>query len=142
MDRHRAFVKADIVDATLLPFRRMADRFEMAVFAYCFMPDHAHWVLEGRSARAELPRFARFGKQLSGYAYSRVAGRRLWQDGYYDHIIRDEQALWPIVRYVLENPIRKGLVRDVREYPFVGSFEYSLDQLLDRAYSDCQSSQN
>ena len=36
-----------------------------------------------------------------------------------------------VAKYVLENPIRAGLVKRVEDYPFVGSLKYSLADLLD-----------
>ena len=39
-----------------------------------------------------------------------------------------------VVRYVIENPVRKGLVTEARHYPFTGSAVYSLDALVEYAY--------
>ena len=36
----------------------------------------------------------------------------------------DEDHCNPRSRYVLENPVRKGLTQDLREYPFKGSTLY------------------
>ena len=32
-----------------------------------------------------------------------------WHKSYYDHIIRDEIALYNIRKYIIENPVREGL---------------------------------
>jgi REP element-mobilizing transposase RayT len=37
-----------------------------------------------------------------------TAGTAVWQRGYYEHIIRNEQALDAIRRYIAENPLRWG----------------------------------
>ncbi|MEK6776328.1 MAG: transposase [bacterium] len=42
----------------------------------------------------------------------------VWDRQYYEHGIRNEKALMQTVRYCLENPVRKGLVEDFRNYPF------------------------
>ena len=54
-----------------------------------------------------------------------------WQRYGYERIVREDENMLDVARYVLQNPIRAGLVIDVREYPFVGSRRFSLDQLLD-----------
>jgi hypothetical protein len=35
------------------------------------------------------------------------------------------------VRYILANPIRSGLAKNMNEYPFSGSGVFSLEQLMD-----------
>jgi hypothetical protein len=37
------------------------------------------------------------------------------------------------VRYILENPVRAGLVDDPRAYPLMGSTKYDIDSLLETA---------
>lgn len=51
-----------------------------------------------------------------------------WQKDFYDHIIRDERELHRQIKYVLENPVRKGMVSDGRRYPFKGSTIFNLDE--------------
>src|SRR5688572_8883696 len=53
-------------------------------------------------------------KQLAGYAHKRRTGELLWQPSYYDHVLRDDEETSSAVRYVLENPVRKGLVKTSR----------------------------
>ena len=67
-------------------------------------------------------------KQKSGFL---LAGQGLrWQKNYYDHILLTEEEIRKHIRYVLENPVRKGLILDWREYPFKGSTCYDLNCLF------------
>ena len=68
-------------------------------------------------------------KQRAGYQHKRRNGESLWQESYYDHVLRDDEDIDRTVRYVLENPVRKGLVLEFDEYPFSGSAIYSKEQL-------------
>ena len=43
----------------------------------------------------------------------------VWQEGYYDHGLRDDEDYRAGVRYVMQNPIRAGLVRRVEDYPYI-----------------------
>jgi putative transposase len=63
-------------------------------------------------------------KQLTGYEFKRENGKRLWQKSYYDHILRKQESVAKVVRYILENPVRKGLPTHPEEYPFSGSLEF------------------
>ncbi len=41
----------------------------------------------------------------------------MWQKGFHDHAIREEEDLRAVARYVVANPVRAGLVQSVRDYP-------------------------
>ena len=111
------------------------------VSAYCCMPDHVHVLLEGSAvdaahgpcrahalACADLRRVMNAWKQKTGYAHMRATGSRLWQSGYYDHVLREDEDRLRGMAYLLANPLRAGLVRDVRQYPFWGSGVWDRDQ--------------
>jgi hypothetical protein len=81
-----------------------------------------------------LPRFIAKWKQKSGFAYRESTGIALWQGGYFDHVLRDEENRDALVRYIIANPIRAGLVLDVRDYPFWGSGVCSRDALIETLF--------
>ena len=58
-------------------------------------------------------------------------GSKLWQNGYYDHVLRKDEDRLGIIAYLLSNPLRAGLVSDLRRYPFWGSGVWERDQLLE-----------
>ena len=65
--RARHFTDPAVVTLVLLQFLQAAASEGFAVIAYCFMPDHVHLVVVGRSATSELPRFVKLAKQRSGF---------------------------------------------------------------------------
>ena len=69
-------------------------------------------------------------RQRSGHRYRRQFGSRIWQEGYYDRVLREEDDTLEIARYIAANPVRAGLCQDTREYPYLGSSCYSLDVLV------------
>ncbi len=60
----------------------------------------------------------RIFKQRSSFAIKKIVGKKLWQRSYYDHVVRRAESLEEICKYILENPVRKGLVENYREYPY------------------------
>ena len=118
--RRRIFTTALAVDPVLEQFRKTAATEQFAIIAYCFMPDHVHLLVEGMRDDSDLRRFAKLAKQRSGAAHAISTRERLWQEGYYDHVLRDGENTRGIVRYVLENPVRAGLVLSPSEYPYLG----------------------
>ncbi len=95
------------------------------------MPDHLHLLVEGRDVDADLRLFIGEFKQRSAFQYRRATNRILWQKRYYDHVLRNEESTETIARYILRNPVRAGIVGDPRQYPFLGSSVYLLDDLLE-----------
>lgn len=128
--RHRVFSSASTVADVHEQFRHTATRNGVAIFAYCFMPDHLHLLCEARRIDSNLVAFVHDAKQRSGYAFARRTGDRLWQEGFYDHVLRDEEGVLSVVRYIVANPVRAGLAREVGEYPFCGSDVFSMDEIL------------
>ena len=120
-DRATIFTDGDSVTAALTQILRAASEEGIAIIAYCFMPDHLHLIAEGLTEQSDLKKFVRRAKQYSGYAHSQRTRQRLWQRYGYEHVIRDNENLRQIVRYVIENPVRAGLVQHPRDYPFLGS---------------------
>ncbi len=45
-------------------------------------------------------------------------------------MLQDDELTLVVAKYILENPIRAGLVGRVEDYPFVGSLMYGLRDLL------------
>jgi putative transposase len=99
------------------------------------MPDHVHLVLEGRSETADLCRSMDRWKQMTGYWHQRQNGCPLWMSGYHDHVLRDHESVVDYVRYVLENPVKAGLAKQVGEYRFAGSDVFSDEEIREMVRS-------
>jgi len=71
---------------------------------------------------------------LSGFHCKQRNGSALWQRYSYEHVIRHDQRFAGKIRYALENPVRAKLVTSPRDYPYLGSATYTLEQLFDLAF--------
>ena len=101
-----------------------------------FMPDHLHLLVEGRCVSSDCRRFINRAKQFSGFHYAKAFGHRLWQRYGFERVLRDDEATLSVARYILENPLRAGLVERVEDYPFVGSCVYTLPEILEAVSTD------
>ena len=128
--RRPLFRSANVVQAILLQIRKTSELLDVALIAYCFMPDHLHLLVAAASENTDITTFVKRFKQLAGFTYKKTHGQPLWQPGYHDRILRDDEASVAVARYVLENPVRAGLVCKIGEYPFAGSDVYDLAGLL------------
>ena len=138
--RQRVFVTPERVDLVLLQIERSVSEESFAIVAYCFMPDHLHLLIEGRAESSDCRRFIRRAKQFSGFHYSKTFGHRLWQRYGFERVLRDDQPTLGVARYILENPLRARLVQRVEDYPFGGSRQYSLPEILEAVSTDVRRS--
>ncbi len=95
---------------------------------YLFMPNHCHLLVEGKSDESDLWKCIVEFKRKSGYWLSRNQYSQEWQKDFYDHILRREDDLEKQVRYILGNPLRKGIVEDWNTYPYKGSTLYDFSK--------------
>ncbi len=78
---------------------------------YVVMPNHVHMVVvlggtpDGRTMCAPTADLSRIMRMMKGAVTKRV-GRKIWQRGYYDHIIRDEADYQRIWSYIETNPAK------------------------------------
>jgi len=111
------------------------DRKVFDLFAYCIMPNHVHLVCQivspqddrndnPASGKDEYPiMLHKIMKSLKGYtAYQAnlILGRKgtFWQEENYDHVARDAKELDRIIQYVINNPVKAGLVKNWEEWPW------------------------
>jgi putative transposase len=78
---------------------------------YAVMPNHFHGIISmskqcgGDFTHLGLPEIIRNFKAFTAHAcYTAGINRKLWQRGYYEHIIRDEKDLDRIETYINDNP--------------------------------------
>jgi REP element-mobilizing transposase RayT len=90
--------------------------------AFSILPNHAHLVLspleevEGRYQ--SISRIMHSLKLHTAREANKILGRvgAFWQHENYDHYVRDEGELERIVKYVIYNPVKAGLVDDWKKW--------------------------
>ena len=93
------------------------------------MPDHLHLLAVATADDSDLVSFAHEAKQRTAYRYRRSHKRVLWQRGYYERVLRDDEATLDAARYIAANPVRGGLVAEPRAYGFSGSSTMKPEEL-------------
>jgi REP-associated tyrosine transposase len=119
LDRHQAFVE----DRLALPVReeilRTCHECEFEETALVLMPDHIHLLTVGLSDGSDFRPFMKLLRQRAAIAYRQRCGRKLWQDGFHERVLRAEEDLRGTAAYIIANPVRKGLAGRPSEYPYV-----------------------
>ena len=128
--RRPVFTERWLVTEVTAQLFQSAALFECVVLAYCVMPDHLHALVEARSEPSDVEALMKRFTQATGFAYRQHTRQSLWQPGYHERMLRDDEASDAITRYILENPLRAGLSRTIGEYPFAWSDVYDLESLF------------
>jgi len=89
--------------------------------AWCIMPNHVHFLVEGAHECCDLVAFVKLFKQETGYEFKSRFQKQLWQRSFYDHALRPDDGLDSIAAYIWMNPVRQGLCDLPGDYPFSGS---------------------
>ena len=92
---------------TLLDQRQRGDFY---LFGFAVMPSHLHLL--------EIVRIMRDLKSRTGFEISRGRGVRggIWQEGYFDTIIRQVRNFWQKLEYIHRNPVEAGLVKNQEDW--------------------------
>ena len=90
------------------------DRYELASFVV--MPNHVHVLFRPLEGHA-LPEIVKSWKGFTSREINKQAGKTgaLWQDEYWDRLIRNEQHFFKVAEYIRENPVKAKL----RERQFI-----------------------
>lgn len=118
-DRRRVFLDSAAVRLAVAGLEKAAKKHEFDVHAYCFMPDHLHLLVSGRPG-GSAKEFVRHFKQISSFDHKTRHGCELWQISYYTRVLRNDEDLLSVARYIWGNPVAEGIVSDARDYSFSG----------------------
>lgn len=120
--RRRIFSEAPRATWLINSLRDVSNANSFSVHAFCIMPDHAHYLVEGRQDTCDLLHFTKSFKQITAFHFKKESRERLWQRSLYDHILRPKESLDAVAWYIWLNPVRAGLCQFAKEYPYSGSF--------------------
>jgi len=90
------------------------------------MPDHVHLIFTPlidpvRMQVVPLPEIMKAIKAASAHVINQRRGCHgtIWQEESFDRVLRCSEKLDEKIAYILNNPVRSGIVEDWRKYPWV-----------------------
>lgn len=98
--------------------RYFHDKQEAITLTYVVMPDHIHWLFQlgqNQELNSLINRFNGYTSLMINRTNG-ITEAKTWQPGYYDRAIRKEEDVKSIARYVIANPLRAGLVKNIGDY--------------------------
>ena len=112
---------ARIHDAFQPDCNRAERDFRVATGRYIVMPDHVHLFVvlppEGMSLARWIGGLRTvLGKELLAEGFDKPH----WQEGFFDHLLRNGESYSAKWDYVRMNPVRAGLTNNAEEWPYRG----------------------
>jgi len=104
------------------------------LLSFVIMPDHMHLILIPRSKN-----ISECMKSIKGFSARKVnlllkRNGSIWQTGFYDYILDSEEKVLSRVRYIEDNPVRKGLAISPQDYSY-SSAKYRANTDFDEFFS-------
>ena len=119
--RQAPFIRDEFNRMILDLLRQEADKRDYALFTYCLMPDHLHYLISPKRDGISVLSFTDQYKGKSTNSSWKIGWRgKLWQPRSFDHVVSDEEDLLAIDKYMRENPVRKELVDTPDKWPWAG----------------------
>ncbi len=128
------FTNTSLAEMILAALMWTREQYSWVVYAHCLMPDHLHFLcrplepIEGvvnggaRGVQPEsvLDHIARFKSFTTQRSWKFGIVGQLWQRSSYDIVADASRPAEEIARYILENPVRKGLVANWMDWAYSG----------------------
>ena len=117
-NRQKIFTDLTLARDFILLLRELEKPLHCRWRAWVLMPDHFHGLvrLDGQTHLAHIMRIIK-GKSARLINQRLDRNRPLWQSGFYDHALREEEDRLGIARYIVANPLRAGLTNAIGAYP-------------------------
>ncbi|MBI1938487.1 MAG: transposase [Ignavibacteriales bacterium] len=106
------FLYVDKITDIIIGSFKYYDRKDYSLVCVCIMPNHVHVLFTLLEKSRSLDKIMQSVKRYSALQINRQLNRSgtVWQPESYDHVIRDEDEYFNIIRYILDNPIKAGLI--------------------------------
>ena len=127
-ERRQFLAKDEVHTAFILFAKRAKDNFNVAVGRYVIMPDHVHLFVRGDYNFRLGPWIGTLKQALAKAAMLSRAKGQIWEEGFFDHVLRTNESYSQKWNYVRENPVRAGLVKSAADWPYQREIVY-----IDRA---------
>ena len=88
---------------------------------YVLMPDHIHLFCAPTTfPEHNIQSWVRYWKSMVSRDWPFVNAKPIWQKGFVDRQLRNQESYHEKWNYVLENPVRAGLVSHPKDWPYQG----------------------
>ena len=117
----REFLATSAVHRTFRLFAERAHQeHDVTVGRYVIIPDHVHLFVRGAEEFSLGRWIAGLKQALAKAADATKCNWRVWQEGFFDHVLRHDESYLEKWEYVRQNPVRARLVPQSEDWEFQG----------------------
>ena len=117
-DRRKVLANDEVHSAILIAWEKAC---EWLVGRYVIMPNHIHFFCAPSSFDSvSLAKWITFWKGTSTRCMPQEMQRPVWQKEYWDRLLRSGESYDQKWEYVVNNPVRAGLVSRAEDGPYAG----------------------
>jgi REP element-mobilizing transposase RayT len=115
--KQKIFLNAKIADMVLSALFFLRDKSYYRFYSFIIMPDHLHLLILPEKNKT-LSQIMHSLKSYTAKKINDLLGRsgKVWQDGFYERVMRNEDDLREKASYIENNPVRKKLVEHPETY--------------------------
>ena len=125
-NRQKSLASEKAVAVLCSEWKGALDKHGWAVGSYVVMPDHVHFFCTDGEQGVTLSDFIGKWKEWTAKRLKQEAdlSGKIWQSGFFDHLLRSAESYSEKWEYVRNNPVRAGLVQNQDDWPYWGSIHY------------------
>lgn len=124
-NRQMLLRKKDVKIMLMQSFGKFQQRMGFKIYGFVIMDNHAHWLVQvqvkhGLSSVMQkvLLSFGRYYRQQNQYV------GHFWQGRYKSVSVTTDKAMYEVLKYVHENPVKAKVVNRYEEYNYSSAYKY------------------
>jgi putative transposase len=118
-------VRMGFIDCLYRIIRQFGEMYPLQYLAFCLMPDHLHMLVELINKEISLNEVIINLTRKTSFLFIKKRKKiNLWQDHTRVHILRDQNGIETLAKYILENPVRRGLADTYADWPYNGGLYF------------------
>ena len=104
-------------------------KFEIHIYHYCIMTNHSHLLLKAKDISL-LSQFGHFIQRRYAYYYCKTHhwSEQVFRKRFVSLVIDKDSYLLECGRYIERNPLRAGIVKDLKSYPYTSYSYYAYQE--------------
>jgi putative transposase len=118
-DSGQPFARADVARLVFDNVEFYCQRLSYRLYGFTVMPDHLHVLVSPAASRIAVGVWLQRFKSYTGHEYEKLGGRPpVWQRSANDHVCRTGETAEAVLAYIVNNPVRAGLVERWQDWPW------------------------
>jgi putative transposase len=116
--KRKIFYKEEDYEWFIDKINKFKLKYNIDIICYCLMPNHFHMIIKPDSINAV--KFLKSIQASYSIHFNKKWNRKgqLFQGRYHANPINDQEQLINTIKYIIDNPVRAGLVKKAEDWPY------------------------